>query len=438
MHFLECSVAHASTAYAVATDFPGKDIGDKVNSAISSLGVNGGTVYIPPGDYSFSTAIQFSAVLSGINPGGANISILGGGRNATVLRYTGKAQSIKCTNPGGGANSPSSGGLSNFTLIGTNAPSSVGIYIQSCTGVHLDHLSVNNFGAAGVEFDNIHTTDGAAWTERTYIEDLVAYNNPPSAPDIWFHVSGGTNSFGYTTIVGSHLDGQALLVDAGAALYGSFIQFNSNSGGVAMIDVRGSVASSLFDVHAENTGGAPNSYSVVVERGGSFFAQGMVRAEGMSVQIKNGGTFYLFGQGVHGDPAASSAGTYPGDQVTRPIAADDQTGPAAILAMSGYPALGTGNVLVMTAPSSDGRGGLRVLNGLNAASSVVGSIDNSGVLKLMTTAHPSAAQPGQVAFTSLTSTTAQSGNASSPPPKVAGYLIVNIGGTNYKIPYYAN
>jgi hypothetical protein len=424
--------AAAAATYAVATEFHGTDIGAQVNAAIGSLGPNGGTVYIPPGTYRFSTTIQLSTVTVGKSPSGSNITIIGAGRSSTVLTYTGAAQALKCTAISVPARSPASGALSDFTLQGSGARGSVGIDIQSCTGVHLDRLSVQDFGA-GIKLENIRL-GSPAWTERTYIGDVIAYN--PGGPDVWFHVDGGTNSFGYTNIVGSHLDGQALLIDTGASLYNSFVQFNSNSGGVGMIEVLsgGSVNDCFFDVGAENTGLSPSSYSVYVHKGGKFTAEGFL--SGYSLPVKNEGTFYFYGHGSHADPTVTSLGNYPGDLYTRPVAADDQTFPSVVLAMSGRYAKGTGNAVLMTAGYSDGRSGLRVLNGLTADSPVAASIDNSGVLTLNSTTHPSSAPAGGVAFTSHTATTAAAGPAGPPPSSVAGYLIVNIGGTDYKIPYY--
>jgi hypothetical protein len=40
-----------------AFDFPGSDIGGRVNAAITALGTGGGTVFIPSGSYSQTTTI---------------------------------------------------------------------------------------------------------------------------------------------------------------------------------------------------------------------------------------------------------------------------------------------------------------------------------------------------------------------------------------------
>lgn len=430
---LVCGSTGAAVPYAVATDFQGSDLGAQINEAIRSLGPAGGTIYIPPGNYKLSTTVQLSTVTLGNSPGGVNVSIIGGGRSATLITYTGKTQAIRCTASSVSGGSPSSGALSDFSLYSGGAPDSVGIDIQSCIGMHLDRLSIQGFGA-GIELENIRVKN-PAWTERTYIGDVTAYNR---GPDVWFHVDGGTNSFGYTRIVGSHLDGQALLVDSGASLYNSFVQFTSNSGRTSMIEVRGGggVVDSFFEVGAENTSNFPDSYSVYVHKGGSFTAEGTI--SGYSLPVKNEGTFYFYGHGTHADPGTSSFGVYRGDQYTRPIAADDQKSPSAVLAMSGRYEKSTGNAVLMTGGPGDGRSGLRVLNGLSADAPLVASLDNSGVLTLNSTSHSSSAPEGAVAFTSHTATYAEAGTAGPPPTAVAGYLIINIGGTNYKIPYYQN
>jgi hypothetical protein len=45
---------------------------------------------------------------------------------------------------------------------------------------------------------------------------------------------------------------------------------------------------------------------------------------------------------------------------------------------------------------------------------------------------------GQIGLGSTTANTASAGTQGPPPGQVVGYIIVNIGGTNYKVPYYGN
>lgn len=425
---LVASASTASTAYVVATDFAGADLGQKVNAAIAALGPGGGTVHIPPGTYVFSTTMDLSPKAG---DGNANVSLVGGGRNASLLNYKGTGPAIKCLSAGI-TGSGSSGSISDLTLNGPGGATSVGIYVQSCIGVHLTRLSIQNFGGAGIELDNI----AKLWTERTYVADVVANN---LGPDLWLHVDRGSNSFGYTTILGAHLDNKALMVDSGATLYNSFIQFDSNSGRSNMIDIRGGGAlkDCFVQINAENTSQSPDSYAVNVDRGGVFSAEGMLHAD--YLPVRNNGTFLFYGIGNHSDPFATSLGLYSGDQYTRPVAADDQSYPGVVLALSGSAGNSDGNALLMLKPTpADGRSGLRILAGMTANSPQVGSIDNSGVLTLKSSATHSKAPTGAVAITSLTSRTASSGSADSPPAGVEGYLIINISGVDYKIPYYKN
>lgn len=425
---LAAGASNASTPYLAATDFVGGDLGQKVNAAIAALGPGGGTVYIPPGIYVFFTTIDLSPKAG---DGNANVTLLGGGRNAAVLSYKGSGQAIKCRSSGI-TGSGSSGSVSDLTLNGPGGTTSTGIYIQSCIGMHLTRLSIQNFGGAGVELDNI----AGLWTERTYIADVVANN---VGPDLWFHVDRGSNSFGYTAILGAHLDNKAILVDSGATLYNSFLQFDSNSGRSNMIDIRagGALKDCFVQINAENTSQAPESFSVNVDRGGLFSAEGMLHAD--YLPVRNNGTFYFFGTGNHSDPSGTSFGLYPNDQYTRAIAADDQSYPGAVLALSGSVGNSDGNAVFMLKPGpADGRSGLRILSGMTANSPQVGSIDNSGVLTLKSSVSHAKAPAGAVAITSLTAPTASSGSAGSPPGHVEGFLIINIGGTDYKVPYYRN
>jgi hypothetical protein len=90
-----------------------------------------------------------------------------------------------------------------------------------------------------------------------------------------------------------------------------------------------------------------------------------------------------------------------------------------------------------------GTGGVTFGSG-GAAPTVVGSVDSAGKatfnggLVINNIAAPTAAA-NQVAFGSTTaSTVGAAGGASALPATPTGYIIVNIAGTNFKIPYYAN
>lgn len=45
---------------------------------------------------------------------------------------------------------------------------------------------------------------------------------------------------------------------------------------------------------------------------------------------------------------------------------------------------------------------------------------------------------GQIGVGTTTATTATAGTNGPVPPQVVGYLVINIGGTPFKLPYFAN
>jgi hypothetical protein len=66
-----------------ADQFPGSDIGAKINAAFADLGGNYGTVYVPAGAYSYSTTIYFSSPSRLLLDPGA------------ILNYTGSGKAVK-------------------------------------------------------------------------------------------------------------------------------------------------------------------------------------------------------------------------------------------------------------------------------------------------------------------------------------------------------
>src|SRR5690349_438716 len=83
----QATIAHP--LFLNALDFPGRDIGEKVNNAFASLPVHSfpaacGQVRIPPGTYNFSTTIQIPTNLLAGTP---NCQLIGSGSSVTFLRY---------------------------------------------------------------------------------------------------------------------------------------------------------------------------------------------------------------------------------------------------------------------------------------------------------------------------------------------------------------
>lgn len=96
--------AKSINAVQNAASFAGADIGAQVNAAITALGSQGGTVYIPKGVYSFSTTINLAN----------NIRLVGAGRGATELDYTGSGIAVSLS-------SISSAGIEDLKITIANA-----------------------------------------------------------------------------------------------------------------------------------------------------------------------------------------------------------------------------------------------------------------------------------------------------------------------------
>jgi hypothetical protein len=85
-----------------ALDFPGRDIGDKINHAFASFPSQTfpaacGQVRVPSGSYEFSTTVQIPTNLLAGTP---NCQLIGSGLGVTVLRYTGKGDAINAVMSG--------------------------------------------------------------------------------------------------------------------------------------------------------------------------------------------------------------------------------------------------------------------------------------------------------------------------------------------------
>lgn len=83
----------------------------------------------------------------------------------------------------------------------------------------------------------------------------------------------------------------------------------------------------------------------------------------------------------------------------------------------------------------------------NAGTSEIFNLSDAGALSVSTTLSGSqlivigaagTASAGTIRYGATTAATASAGAAGAPPAQVAGYIIVNVAGTQMKIPYYAN
>jgi hypothetical protein len=104
-----------------ANQFPGADIGAKVNAAIAALGANGGRVFIPSGSYSQSTTI--------VKP--RNVSLVGAGAYSTTLTFTpSTGWAVVITDSFGASINYPEGELADLSLVGPGSGSTTGgIYL---------------------------------------------------------------------------------------------------------------------------------------------------------------------------------------------------------------------------------------------------------------------------------------------------------------------
>jgi hypothetical protein len=128
-----------------AADFPGSDIGAKINSAIAAL-PQGGTIILPVGDYTFSEPIIIDKP----------VWLVGQGVHGTVLSYAGSGASIVVEV--GGQAPYLSGGLRGFELAAAEPGGGVGILQVNTIGFTYEELAVLHFGV-GIWLDNRPAAD---------------------------------------------------------------------------------------------------------------------------------------------------------------------------------------------------------------------------------------------------------------------------------------
>jgi len=141
-----------------ATDYPGADIGAKVNAAIAALPANGGTVYIPAGSYTQSTTILLPRY----------VLLQGASAFGTQLTYTGSGWAVIIADSSGGGNYPE-GGIADISFAGPGTTTGTGgIYFGGSDGVVAGSGTVNTNGAAVASVSGTGFST-ATWPTRTII-----------------------------------------------------------------------------------------------------------------------------------------------------------------------------------------------------------------------------------------------------------------------------
>jgi hypothetical protein len=229
------------------------DIGARVNTDIASLPTvtqnsqtwGQGTVRIPQGTYTLSSTIVLNSPYVNLycDPG-------------TILTYTGSGDAIRILPSaqvtGPAATQPNQGpSVQNCSIYNTSATAISGIHAGDISKIHLINVAVNNFNgtstSAAYWFDNT-----VSFTEGLALVDITAYNNSIA---MRFTNTGGTNSFGYTSIrgfrAGVRTNQIGFSVEDGTFLYHSYIdgivETSDASGTVMSVSGTGKVGGNAGD-----------------------------------------------------------------------------------------------------------------------------------------------------------------------------------------------
>jgi len=222
-----------------ASSFGGSDIGARVNSAIASMPTvtqNGqawtqGVVIIAAGNYTFSTTMNLNSPYLDLKcEQGAILTYTGSGDAIRILPSA-QITGVVTTQPNQG---PS---VENCSIYAQSATAVSGIHAGDVAKIHLTNVAVNNFTgtptSAGYWFDNT-----ASFTEGLALTDISSTNN---SIGMRFTNTGGTSSFGYTSIRGFRAEIRTnqigFSVESGTFLYHSFMEAiaeTSDSTGIVM------------------------------------------------------------------------------------------------------------------------------------------------------------------------------------------------------------
>lgn len=207
-----------------ASLFSGSDIGAKVNSAIASLLIGCGTVFIPSGSYSQSTTI--------IKP--RCVNILGAGSMSTILNWTGGAGvAIQIKDSSSGIGYPE-GQIADLALSGPGAlvAGYTAIYIGDtypATAQWGDHQNLNRVRI--INWDIGVRWGSNAWS-TTITESLISNNGW----SLYFPNMPGSNSGEKITVVGTSLQNSQMAMNlvgfADFYFFGTSIVFNATAGTV--------------------------------------------------------------------------------------------------------------------------------------------------------------------------------------------------------------
>jgi len=392
-----------------ADQFAGSDIGAKINSAIAALPASGGEIYIPAGDYTFNTTINVT---------GKNIILRGAGTGYTLLYGTkllwvGLGTAISVT----GSNNQST--LRDFALDTTTFGTARGIDIDGfANNVVVERIVI--FPQSG-SFDIAVRIGHTANVADVMLRDLYIRNNNinlfaerVSAHLVLDHsrlIQASGNSGQAENFIGclppsTECPNSPLLVESFHATNSTFEGSASASSSAPVLDIVSCLECSITDSYFEQDGSS--SVAIKIPSGAQIQASGCPPS-GCSLTVTVGKSFF---SGVGVAQYAIDSEFANGTIVLTDNYFFGYVPGAAIRNVRSRRIFAAGNDLDSPGFS------------LATSYSNVVSLSNSlaGVV-----------EPNRL-FTA-TADSAGSGSATL-PAKPAGFAVVDIGGTSYKIPYY--
>lgn len=294
----------------------GTDFGATVNAAIQATAAAGGAtgygvVLIPPGNYSFTTAITLA--------GYPNVLLNCQGANLT---YTGSAPVIvDSLQTGSSAGIVSTGGIENCNVYPPNTPQANTISFRMGNALYykFEHNAVFGYNASG---------DVGVMVENTQYfteESLIADNSMRTTVGYEFYVncqSGYPNcsgSFEYTYFGGNYWGpnttpvlSTGLLLTGGADLQNSVVEFHANlngpTGGQIVNLATGGDTILRDQIAISSEEDLSPGTAICVANTGSFYANGTLICDNMT---NSGNPVYVFGSdgGVIGNEALNAPAT---------------------------------------------------------------------------------------------------------------------------------
>lgn len=287
-----------------ALDFPGRDIGDRINHAFASFPSQTfpaacGQVRVPPGDYRFSTTIQIPTNLLAGSP---NCQLIGSGSGVTVLRYTGSGDAIDAIMSGPAGTFPFMAGRIADLDIEGNPNAASGIHFGNSVGQLIEDVEVGNFtGSTGT---GIWLDNSTAFTEQWKLNRVtVTYNTY----GIRFTKEPGANvSFehGFADVncqTGSVSGQTCVYLEGGANLSRGVLQLNGDVSNGTLLHVDGSSHVGLsgpesFFLGAENSSPPQGTTTrFQVDSGGYLELVGVAWNMGSDAHDVINGTFRFVG-----------------------------------------------------------------------------------------------------------------------------------------------